>query len=214
VSTYQKFCPHCKEFRKPIESKNKSRLTNGKWTITKIFLMAFLSLSALIVIISSLFKDPKVVTENYPKAIEKAISTPAEESCYDLGYRFGSCATRSMHGLTCKPENDIIIPVRCRGKAETERGLKAAVKDVNTALKQKPAIPKSSYSIDIITMPLPALRSKLKGKTKSEVKRLVGRPDRVEYFSGDECWIYGKSRTTEDVGIVFRGNIVFTVTYY
>ena len=52
------------------------------------------------------------------------------ESCYELGYRWGMCAAKSLHGIPCKPENDIVIPARCRGKAETERGIKAGVKKV------------------------------------------------------------------------------------
>ena len=61
-------------------------------------------------------------------------SVSGEESCYELGYRFGLCATQTMFGLQCRPENDVIIPVRCRGKAETNRGIKAGVKVVYDAL--------------------------------------------------------------------------------
>jgi SH3-like domain-containing protein len=51
-------------------------------------------------------------------------------SCYDLGYRYGKCGTKSMKGLPCDPENDIIIPARCRGKKETQRGMDAGVRSV------------------------------------------------------------------------------------
>lgn len=58
----------------------------------------------------------------------------AEESCYELGYKMGLCATQTMYGLQCRPENDIVLPVRCRKKAETNRGIKAGVKAVYDTL--------------------------------------------------------------------------------
>jgi hypothetical protein len=48
--------------------------------------------------------------------------------CYELGYKLGLCATKSMHGIECEPENDIIIPEECRFKPETEEGIKAGIK--------------------------------------------------------------------------------------
>jgi hypothetical protein len=56
------------------------------------------------------------------------------ESCYELGYRYGLCATQTMLGIRCKPENDIIIPQRCREKEETNKGIKAGVKAVYDTL--------------------------------------------------------------------------------
>jgi hypothetical protein len=50
-----------------------------------------------------------------------------EESCYDLGYKYGSCVARSYKGLQCKLGTDISIPPRCRNKAETEAGIEAGV---------------------------------------------------------------------------------------
>lgn len=50
-----------------------------------------------------------------------------EESCYDLGYKFGSCIARSYQGLQCKPGTDFVMPSRCRNKAETEAGIKAGM---------------------------------------------------------------------------------------
>lgn len=54
--------------------------------------------------------------------------------CFQYGYKLGLCATKSMHGIQCKPENDIIMPIECRGKAETERGVKAGSKAVYDAM--------------------------------------------------------------------------------
>ena len=42
------------------------------------------------------------------------------------------------------------------------------------------------------------LRDRLKGKTKSEVRRLVGNSDRIEVFAGKKCWVYGNTYTSKD----------------
>jgi len=42
-------------------------------------------------------------------------------SCYDLGFWYGKCATRSLNGLPCRPENDIIISERCRNTRRDRR---------------------------------------------------------------------------------------------
>lgn len=60
-----------------------------------------------------------------------------EESCHELGYRYGLCVTKSMHGIPCKPENDISIPVRCRGDAETQKGINAGTKEAYNIIKAK-----------------------------------------------------------------------------
>jgi hypothetical protein len=64
-------------------------------------------------------------------------SATGEESCYELGYRYGLCATKSIYGIPCKPENDISIPIQCRGHAETQEGIKAGTKAVNNMIKSK-----------------------------------------------------------------------------
>ena len=52
----------------------------------------------------------------------------ASESCYSLGYKYGSCVFRSMSGLPCKTGTDIVIPPRCRNTKETEKGIKDGIK--------------------------------------------------------------------------------------
>jgi hypothetical protein len=42
-------------------------------------------------------------------------------SCYDLGFRYGKCSRRSLKGLPCRPENDFIIPERCRNTGRDRR---------------------------------------------------------------------------------------------
>jgi len=64
------------------------------------------------------------------KYFQSSKPTPVT-SCYELGYLYGRCATRSMTGLSCEPGTDIVIPERCRGKAETQRGIEAGIKSVS-----------------------------------------------------------------------------------
>lgn len=49
-------------------------------------------------------------------------------SCYDLGYKYGSCVMRSYKGLTCISGTDIVIPLRCRNKEETKDGIQAGIR--------------------------------------------------------------------------------------
>ena len=58
----------------------------------------------------------------------------AESTCYELGYKFGMYATKATNGIPCKPENDIVIPKRCRNKAETGRGIRAGTEAVYDVL--------------------------------------------------------------------------------
>ncbi len=143
-----------------------------------------------------------------------ANSTHGGESCYELGYRYGLCATKSMHGIPCKPENDIVIPERCRGNEETNRGIKAGAKAVYDTLNLDTESSKSSSSLNMLYTPLDVLRRELEGKTKNEVKKLVGSPNRIEVFGGKKCWVYGNTYTSKDRGIVFDGDRVLTVTFY
>jgi hypothetical protein len=80
-------------------------------------------------LISSPFFPPKEVKKNEPNAalsefIKSAENKPAstyttpttpKQDCWDLGYKFGYCATLALHGFECRPEDDVIIPVDCRG---------------------------------------------------------------------------------------------------
>ncbi len=145
---------------------------------------------------------------------EKPVFREENESCFNLGYRYGLCATKGMHGIPCKPENDIVIPERCREKEETSQGIKAGVKAVYASLNLNKRSSTSSSSLSMLTTPLDVLEERLKGKTKSEVRRLVGSPNRIMVYAGNKCWIYGNTYTDKDRGIVFDGDRVLTVTFY
>jgi len=68
-----------------------------------------------------------------------ALAAQSEESCYQLGYRYGKCATQVMLQDKCAREDDVVIPERCKGLKETEEGTKAGAKKVFEAhgLKKK-----------------------------------------------------------------------------
>jgi hypothetical protein len=155
-------------------------------------------------------RSTKKITEVWNKQETSAQSVKKFDNCYELGYKYGMCATKSLHGLKCKPENDIVIPDRCRDRIDTSKGIQNGVKAVYTSLNLRT----DSTSLNMLTAPLEVLRNRLHGKTKNEVKKLVGRPNRIEYFSGNECWIYGKTYTTKDRGVVFKSGKVLTVSFY
>lgn len=135
----------------------------------------------------------------------------AESTCYKLGYKYGMCGTKSLHGLTCKKENDIIIPEKCRGKDDTNRGIKDGTKAVYDVLNIKT---ESKSNIDILSTPLRTLRKILTGKTPDEVRKMVGSPNRTQDVMGYDAWVYGQSYSTDDVAIIFSEGKVMTVTYY
>ncbi|MCT7570531.1 hypothetical protein [Aliarcobacter butzleri] len=58
----------------------------------------------------------------------------AGDSCYDIGFKFGSCVARSMNGLVCKTGTNISIPISCQGKAETEQGREYPFNCVNSKI--------------------------------------------------------------------------------
>ncbi len=54
----------------------------------------------------------------------------SQASCYDLGYKWGRCATLTLFGKECPPEDDFAVPVRCRDKEPTKRGIARGVESV------------------------------------------------------------------------------------
>jgi len=48
-----------------------------------------------------------------------------EESCYEIGYKYGSCVSRAHLDMACKPGTDVSIPFRCRERDETKAGIEA-----------------------------------------------------------------------------------------
>jgi len=61
---------------------------------------------------------------------KRGSSEQLSEYCYNLGYRYGRCATLVLFGLRCPPEDDFIMPAKCRGLKSTKRGLRAGVRSV------------------------------------------------------------------------------------
>jgi hypothetical protein len=46
------------------------------------------------------------------------------ESCYELGTRYGRCSHAAMMGEQCRPEDDIVMPERCKGGTDSRRGIR------------------------------------------------------------------------------------------
>ena len=136
------------------------------------------------------------------------------KSCYELGYRYGLCAARRHQGIPCEPRNDIVIPERCRGKSETEKGLVAGISEISVASKTHSGPLLESISINLESTPIETLQEYLGGKTKQEVTDLIGKPNRVKHFAGHELWIYGDSSTASDKAVAFEGAIVKAVVLY
>jgi len=59
--------------------------------------------------------------------IAKESSLTAGIACKTLGYRWGYTARAAMLGNKTRPEWGFSIPLRCRGKVETEEGIKSGV---------------------------------------------------------------------------------------
>ncbi len=95
-----------------------------KWMVWAVAL-------AFIGVISACGGEP--AKEKKPEAAakkEEAVKAPAPAksgaplSCYEIGFRTGRCAAKSMSGLPCDPADEIPIPAECKGKPETEKGNK------------------------------------------------------------------------------------------
>lgn len=48
-----------------------------------------------------------------------------EESCYDIGVKYGSCISRQHLNIVCKTGTDVSIPFRCRDRLDTKEGIEA-----------------------------------------------------------------------------------------
>lgn len=62
--------------------------------------------------------------------IEKTQKKQTKESCFSLGKRYGRCATLVLKGRTCPPEDDFVLPDRCKGRVETQNGIEAGVRAI------------------------------------------------------------------------------------
>lgn len=48
-----------------------------------------------------------------------------EESCFEIGFKYGSCISRHYLNIPCKEGTKVAIPFRCRDKEETQAGIEA-----------------------------------------------------------------------------------------
>jgi len=53
-----------------------------------------------------------------------------QEACYELGVRYGRCASSALVGRRCNPADDIVKPKRCMGDPSFDRGIEASARQV------------------------------------------------------------------------------------
>jgi len=54
-----------------------------------------------------------------------SVAYVVEESCYDIGTKYGSCVSRQHLNIACKAGTDVSIPFRCRDRLDTKAGIEA-----------------------------------------------------------------------------------------
>lgn len=64
-----------------------------------------------------------------------AIAKEREESCFELGKRYGRCSYSAMIGKECEPEDDIVKPSRCQGDSDFDRGIKAGIEEIQVTTR-------------------------------------------------------------------------------
>lgn len=111
----------------------KSRLKNAlssDWTYRSMKYNFMLVGGICVILIIFLISNPdlpkKVQDKNEQEhhTTEYSTSNNSDTSlCYELGVRFGRCGTLALKGQRCNPEDDIVMPERCRNKDETLRGI-------------------------------------------------------------------------------------------
>ena len=52
-----------------------------------------------------------------------SVPSASNESCYQLGVRYGRCAAAAASGHACDPRDDVVKPARCRKDQGYEQGL-------------------------------------------------------------------------------------------
>jgi hypothetical protein len=71
-----------------------------------------------------------VKKEEPAKTPPAAVKGGAPLSCYEIGFRTGRCAAKSMSGLPCDAGDEIPVPPECQGKPEFEKGKKEGQRSV------------------------------------------------------------------------------------
>jgi hypothetical protein len=99
-----------------------------------IFLMVMLLIGLIFGCGSEPAKEKKtedaVKKEEPAKAPAAAGKVAAPLSCYEIGFRTGRCAAKSMSGLPCDAGDEIPIPPECKGKPAMEKGKKEGLRSV------------------------------------------------------------------------------------
>ncbi len=65
---------------------------------------------------------------NLPAIEASAASDDNLSVCFELGKRYGKCAGLNMYAQTCEAQDNVTIPLDCRGKTDTKNGVRAGVR--------------------------------------------------------------------------------------
>lgn len=134
------------------------------------------------------------------------------ENCYNIGYRYGKCVARMEFNLRCS-EPKLVIPINCRGKNSTQKGIEDAMRTVFK--KNKNINRQTETKLDIINSPINELKLKLKGKSMKEIQRMFGTPRRKDVMASDlEMWTYGYTNTSADRSIMFQNKKVVNINFW
>lgn len=76
--------------------------------------------------------EPSGVADSHCAGRANASSTTAsiasQESCFQIGLRYGRCVGDTLRGESCRPEDDVSKPSWCIGDDSFEGGLRAGMK--------------------------------------------------------------------------------------
>jgi hypothetical protein len=111
---------------KAVQSDSKFKL-EGKYRVNYMSNFVGDQVSGELLVKNARMVDPDIK----PK---RETTRPSVPSCWSLGYRYGKCVTRVSFDLKCQPQDDFVMPERCRGKPETQRGIKEGVREVYQSL--------------------------------------------------------------------------------
>ena len=138
-------------------------------------------------------------------------TTANAETCYDIGVRFGRCAALSLQNKNCNAEDDIVIPVHCREKTDTQQGIQKGMESVVNTMDQS----KSQKTDGCAAKTVVELERMFTGKTKSYVESICGSPAKTLTVESRTAYVYGTTGGTDDKAFVFnRDGSIYVITFY
>lgn len=118
ISDQAEICPHC-GIHSTILLEKKREIAQEK-LIAIIFKP--LIIGVIVIIFYVAFFSPK--ESSFSRATKPVSNSNNSSYCYDMWYKYGSCAYLSANGLPCKAGTNVIIPIECQnfsGKIEASK---------------------------------------------------------------------------------------------